>query len=159
MMSHKMSGEERGGEFLTNCWHHLRRTWLREQRCGETPCVWVHVFTSLCSEPPPACPRWLVLCFEFEVLCFCQDACQLLYLLDAIKVFSIIYLVFFRVLKRGAFIHSPDAPHTCTECKPFVWKKTKRQIPYAALKKNKTTTMFWNFFQIKRPEESTKFVL
>lgn len=49
-MSHKMSGEERGGEFLTDCWHHLRRTWLREQRCGETPCVFVHVFTSLCSK-------------------------------------------------------------------------------------------------------------
>lgn len=55
-MSHKMSGEERGGEFLTNCWHHLRRTWLREQRCGETPCVWVHVFTSFCSESPPPAP-------------------------------------------------------------------------------------------------------
>lgn len=81
-MSRKLSREERGREFLACCWHHLgEKTWLGEQRCGEAPGD-AYVYLAVLAVSPPLC-----LWFEFEALRACQRACQLLYLLDAIKVF------------------------------------------------------------------------
>lgn len=140
---------------MTRCWHRLQESsWLAEQRCGDAPSVWTHMFTSLCSQSLSACPRWLVLCFQFLALHACQRACQLLYLLDTIKVFFIVYLLYSPVSERCAFIDSlsGDLQKKTHLMQTVLWgwkakkKKVRRGKCTAVLKRLKQKLFFFFFW-------------
>lgn len=138
------AGKNAAERLLTCRWHHPeKKTWLGEQRCGDAPGVWMHMFTSLCSQSPSACPRWLVLCFEFEALHVCQRACQLLYLLDVIKVFFYCISVLFTGLEivvllltcsQGTFKKNTPLMQTLCEAERQKKKWGTGEIPRGAEK-------------------------